>query len=362
VTVAELEQVLEGSRGESDSDLARQLGNLELTEQVSAAKRAEWTAQLHGKKAREALEALADLSIFRDPPPDEASSEAAPDAAAQQQLLASAAAYLNETIPKLPDFFATRTATEYVEASAHGEVVPQNSTEPLHMTGKSRGSVLYRNGRELADAKVQRHGSNSEYLMTYGTFGPMLKVMKAVLSSPSGLTWNHWEQGGDGPVAVFRYAVPASKSLYRATGCCFPDGQGTAGFAIVPGYHGEIAIDRASGGILRITMQADLDGIVPVNHSDIAVIYGPVEIGGKPYILPLTSVSVVRQRTVATLKQEDQSFRDWGPYTTVLSEFDFSGYHKFRAEVRMLGGYTPGAGQESTGEPARSIPKSRQSH
>lgn len=58
-------------------------------------------------------------------------------------------------------------------------------------------------------------------------------------------------------------------------------------------------------------VQADLAAFVPVKRSDLIVTYGPVEIGGKTYILPVRSVSLSRGRTVVWLHQDALAFKTW---------------------------------------------------
>ena len=117
VTVAQLEQTLGAVHGEGDANVARQLSVLELTERLSPAKLASWTAAIHGEKAQVALTALADASAFLRPPLTEIPADAPPDAAAQQHMISLAVDYLKNTIPDLPNFFATRTTVRFEETA-----------------------------------------------------------------------------------------------------------------------------------------------------------------------------------------------------------------------------------------------------
>jgi VWFA-related protein len=342
VTIAELEQLLDNAQDEPDAELAQRLDSLDLTERVSAGKLTEWTERMRGKKAREALEALANGSAFLDPPAGEIVTGPAPDADERRQILAKAATYLSQTMPKLPDFFATRTVAEYSEISGDITSDAPIRITPLHAIARSHATVVYRNGEEIEE-KPARRGKKAQ-LITYGTFGPVLRMAQRALSMESALTWSHWEKGPDGPVAVFSYAMPGSKPLFGVMGCCLPEGDGTGGFATYPPSRGEITINPADGAILRMVMQADLSGFVPVDRSDVLVTYGPVEIGGRVYTVPLRSVSLFRERTVSTLKEWNESFRDWGPYATTLNVFEFADYHKFHTDVRILSGFTQGPG------------------
>lgn len=351
VTVAELEQLLDGARSSPDGDLARQLEGLRLAERFNPEKFAALSAQLHGKKSREALEALADHSAFLDPPPAEILADPPPDASAQQRIFTAASDYLGQAIHRLPDFFATRSSLDYSEDPIFKPAEHSVTFGPLHEARRTHATVLYRNGEEVVDAKARDRKGDPYALSTYGIFGPILSVVKGALSSPASLSWLRWEKGVTGPAAVFRYAVPPAQSLYRTFSCCLPDGDGQSSYAIVPGYHGVVAIDPASGAILRFTLQADLDKFVPADSSDVSVTYGPVEIAGRTYMLPRQSVSLLRRRTVQAFTEWDEGFRDWGPYMSTLNVFDFSDYHNFHADMRILSGFTPATGDADTAAP-----------
>jgi hypothetical protein len=69
------------------------------------------------------------------------------------------------------------------------------------------------------------------------------------------------------------------------------------------------------------------------------VSYGPVQIGGKTYIVPLRSVNIWRGRSSAMLLQWDVGFVAWGPYATQMNVFTFDQYHVFRGNARILPGF-----------------------
>ncbi len=144
--------------------------------------------------------------------------------------------------------------------------------------------VLYRNGQEVAAPGATKHTvqkAEDRYLVTYGTFGPLLGAAIDAIAVPGGLTWVRWEHGEGGPHAVFRYVVPAEKSHYQVGGCCLPGGDGKVPFQKLTGYHGEIEMDPASGAILRLTVEADLKSATPLVRSDIMIEYDPIDIGEK---------------------------------------------------------------------------------
>lgn len=340
VSLAEFDEVVDRLQGGSDAETARQLDGLELTERLSGAKHAQMAAKLRGKKSQLALAMLADASRFRDPPADEIPPDAVPDAAAQQAMLLKTAEYLKNTIPKLPDLFAKRETVRYQERPQYSEGGVAGTTyEPLHVTDTSKATVHYRRGFEIADEeeKSRRVKKDDPQLITYGTFGPVLLGVAQAITQSGGLTWSHWERGADGgKVAVFRYAIPLGKSLYKVEFCCTPDRDWASLFQKYVGYQGEIAIDPVSGAILRLAWDADLTSTTPMTLSKVEIEYGPVEIAGKNYVCPLRSIAMVRGRSVIDLALGNENFATYGPYATMLNDISFSNYHVFRSDAKIL--------------------------
>jgi hypothetical protein len=356
VTVEQLEKVLAAAKDMPDGKLAKQLSNLELTERLSGAKLAAWKAGLPGAKATAALVILADQSAFLDPPMAEIVAAAPPGLHEQGRLISLAADYFAKTIPTLPNLIATRTTVRFEESLPEYQIkVGEEASillEPLHLANRSIETVLYRNGKEVADSgegEAKKADAEETGFTVEGTFGPMLgAVIGDIADAPNGLSWDRWEIGSGVPAAVIRFEIPESESHYEVGFCCLPDGNGTSGFHKVAGYHGEVTIDPSSGAILRLAVTADLQPPLPLLRSDIAVEYGPVEIGGKTYICPVRSVSLMRWRTVAVvISRGGNQVRRFGPYATSLNDVAFSNYHIFRAESRIL----PSTDSEPEGQP-----------
>ncbi|HTF66278.1 MAG TPA: hypothetical protein VK638_26690 [Edaphobacter sp.] len=254
--------------------------------------------------------------------------------------------YLSKTIVKLPDFFATRTTVQYDEPPKKDERAWKTVTsdQSLHPTATSRTTVTFRDGKDVVDANaknVKKLNAHERELETWGTFGPILAVVFADASSPRSVyQWTHWEQGNSGPQAVFRYAVPKNGSHFEVGFCCLPDPDGTVLFKQNAAYHGEVTVDPSSGAILRLTVIADMEPRLPMLSSSILVEYGQVVIGEKTYICPTRSVTISRMRTVVLMKEWGESFGVFGRFETILNDVAFEKYHLFRAESKILPGYT----------------------
>jgi VWFA-related protein len=346
VTVAELEQIVAAEHGGGPA--AQALSTLELTERLSRAKLAMLSRKLRRKELRASLEMIADESDFLDPPRSAMAADPPPDDAQQQRIVAAAMNYIEETAPKLPDFFARRTAIYYREVASYPEPDSVTKSQPLHAVEAEKATVLYRHGEEAVENAPElksilpnRESSHEgQPIQTRGTFGPVLRSVQSLLKLPDTVQWSHWETSAEGRVAVFSYRH-AGSSTVTLTGCCFPDNDEHGRMAILAGSHGEIAIDPASGAILRILVEDDLEGFVPTKQLDTVVSYGPVMIHGRSYIVPRYSVSRMRSRSVAMFPQGEIDFATWGPYETQMSVFTFDEYHRFRGNARVLPGFEP---------------------
>jgi VWFA-related protein len=338
VSVQQLELLL--AKGGPDEKMARRLYAMELTERMSSTRLASWKTRLPGAKAWNALVALADASAFLDRPAAEIPPIAKPGLDEQNAILSRTTDYLNDALPRLPNFFATRTTVHYGEPPFRNDATWKTDTadHSLHPADSVRATIFYRDGAEVVDEEVRtgkKPNGREMTLSTTGIFGPMQSVV--FLDAIRGnLQWSLWEQDAGGPKAVFRYVVPQKESHYEVSYCCSLEGDGANLFRRTAGYHGEITIDPASGAILRLTAVSDLEPNLPLRVSRIMLEYGPVEIGGTTYICPLRSVAILKGRTSLGVHQWGESFKTYGPSHTAVNDVSFADYHLFRSEVRVL--------------------------
>lgn len=254
--------------------------------------------------------------------------------------------YLEKTIPNLPNFYATRTTVRYEDTAQFDEGNTKVDYQPLHVVAVSKAKIHYRAGNEV----VESGGSESDelrhnYLITHGTFGPIVTDLRRPLETPGQMKWARWEKGPEGTRAVFSFEIPAEESSDFEGGCCLPDADGENSFRKRAGYRGEVAVNPATGAILRLELQFDLRQFVPQDVDEIQIDYGPVRIGGETYLCPVRSIAIARGRSIVSLKVSsgswDESFLSYGPYSTKMNEMRFSHYHVFRSEVRILPGFSP---------------------
>jgi VWFA-related protein len=357
VTVEQLEQILGMAHGRPDSEVARQLSKLELTERLSNVKFAYLDGELSGNQAKQALRGRADLSSFLSLPSAELPSNAAPNVDAQSQWLKLAVNYVARSLSALPNLFATRDVTLFADTPPKQDGATYMPRQLLHFIERSTATVLYRDGKEVVDtrdAKKSRFEPAPMGLVTSGEFGPILGTVLAD-AARSSLTWGRWENGANGPVAVYRFAVPRENSHYQVRFCCVPEGDGMTVYRQLSAYHGEITVDPATGAILRLTIQANLKPAHPMERADILVEYGPIEIGGKTYICPVRSVAIAdaNVQPAADVPEHphfrgmlsEESNQNALPTQMLLNDISFDQYHVFRSDSRILPAGSP-ASQE----------------
>jgi hypothetical protein len=260
--------------------------------------------------------------------------------------------YLQNAIPKLPDFYASRDTVHFEEPAERDneswKMSDQDQT--LHFAAEGHATVLYRNGHEV-DEQKQKLGKRrvaaavrARGLETTGTFGPILTFLLTAAASSSGsLGWERWERGKNGDTAVFTFKASGANNVPELTYCCLPEGNGTTVYRDKADDYGEFAVNPDTGAIMRIAINADLeeerDPDVPLIRSQIMVEYGPVKLGDKTYICPQRSVEVSRGRTERLLHEWGMVFSLYGYFETMVNDVTFRGYHKFGSEVRILPGF-----------------------
>jgi hypothetical protein len=139
---------------------------------------------------------------------------------------------------------------------------------------------------------------------------------------------------------VFRYRA-AQESPVFVVGFAYLASDKNISLRSEAPFHGEFAVDPTTGAILRLTIQADLQPRLPLEHSDVMVEYSSVIIGGQTYICPTNSVSVSRQRRIVDIHEWGENFKVYAPFETLLTDMTYRKYHKFRSTSRILPGYIP---------------------
>jgi hypothetical protein len=357
VTVDQLQQFLSAAHGVKDSELAKQIYDMRLTERLSEEKRSIFQKDLPGPKSQQALAAIADESEFLDLPPAEVPSQPAPTQAEQDAILARAVDYVTNTVHRLPDLSATRMTTGFagttmsIPPMAHNsipELALVRNDERLAPAVKSKLVVLYRNGRDTYADNWQRVtiecDLSNPVLPIGGEFGEILAAIPEVVAQGH-VTWSHWERYGELLLAVFHYSAifPFQDDLK----CPHAAKPPTGNFE----YYGEIAVNPDDGSILRIT-RSDRGiydwfgtGRPEMEEQRRLAGYGSVEIGGKTYICPTIAVFIglgpALHLQAAYRKSFDRRFHlSEDPEWENVEDMTFVQYHLFRSNTHILPGFS----------------------
>ena len=394
VTVAQLQQDLtaEIAANHADADIARRIGQFEMTEQLTDRSLGRFAATLKLEpRTALALQLLADQSAFFDPPQSELPATGAPDAATQQHMLDAARAYAVAIWSRMPNFFVTRV-THRFDDTPH---VPAQGSWPVDMglqpAGSSSRQIAFHDGKEVQDPTVETAGSDKSQelgLRSWGEFGPAVTVVLADLANQK-VAFSHWEQTAAGLAAVYRYAVPKDASHYAVAFCCvvnqemvghtqyglnaersslrqmanLPRQDAIQTWHETPGYHGTIAIDSASGAVLRLTIEAELSGGDPLLRAETLVEYGPVQIGERQFLCPTRSLAISMEQAAGGTGKTgtpnptgNESYSDnplgHSARSTVLliNETHFQDYHRLGTTMRILADTAGGRGETPSSE------------
>jgi hypothetical protein len=306
MSVEELDLLLANNQGKPDAHIAQQLAEVELSERVSAERLARWEQQFAGPRTREELIRLADAAAFMKTPALDTMHIVPPDSDTQERMLELAAEYAKTAFATLPDFDATQETTHLEDAATDEQaagaswhrnplamVSGKNEPKPLHATGTTNATVTFRDGKEMREGAGEKSAAQSQAsadshaAMTIepsGEFGALMGVVVGDATRGQ-VTWSHWEQTSGDPMAVLRYAVPQDLSNLKvrvAAGAKFDE--------VTPAYHGEIAIDPATGGILRVSVMAEMPGMYEGMQAATVVEYATVTLGDHICICPVHSV------------------------------------------------------------------------
>lgn len=335
VTVAEFEKVLADNRNAGDAKLAEILAGLSLTERANGERVSRWKAKFPGQKTREALVALADGSAFLPLPAEDIPTASQPSIAEQRRMITAFGKFLSKTLPGLPNFRATRSTTYFEDRpprqlalSTDAAAADPLRNRPLHVIGTSKLKVAYVEGHEDTekDSGFTDEDRYASRFTTAGEFGPILYgvMMDAVQSR---LAWARWESGADGRIAVFGFEAPKEKSHYSIK----PPGSTKHGNLFVA-YRGEIGLRPSDGAVVWLSVVARPAPDDAMAAADIAVEYGPVEIGEHTYTCPVHGVALSK----VPLGAGGAAKKNQPPaLQTQLNDVSFEQYHVFRGEMHI---------------------------
>ena len=224
-----------------------------------------------------------------------------------ERMRAGALAYAD----RLQDFTCIQTDVRTVDDSGKGHWKPLE-TQEIEMTytaHKEHYKVLTINGKPVGQSKGVKPG----YFTPGGEFGTSLRLIFTPKFGAQ-FEWDHGDTANSRSNCVFRYRVPL-----ETTGWVM-----TANLDTVPMAHrGFVEADCNSGAVTRIHMESD-PATSRQHDRDIAigvkidVRYGPVDIAGKEFLLPLEADEYATYHTRTTRVQiRFEKYRKYDSSSTV---------------------------------------------
>lgn len=211
----------------------------------------------------------------------------------------------------LPNFLCIEMTNRSVDASGNGRWKHRDSLAELlsYHDNKESRTTLEINGKR---SSLKRADMNSSWPLSVGEFGAMLNLV----FQPSSKTEFEWKEAaalgdGSGTVQVFNYRVDRKNATIVLT-------EGNEDAAV--GFHGQVYLDPSTGGVRRVTLEADgIPHSFAVHAASMTVDYDFVGISGRDYFLPVRS-SVRLEK---------------GHHKIELNEITFRSYRRFASRTRI---------------------------
>ena len=300
---------------QSDSKLARALERVHLEQRMDPRTAEELESAAPGPESIAGIERLrqasrekplpAMLPVFPSPP--------APTMDELRDLLRDARLIALAYTASLPDFICTQSVQRYIDNLAlHRTVARDTLTVQLTYYEREENYKLMEwNGHPTWLTYDSLGGALSK-----GEFGTMLFDVFTP-ASQTVFEWSNWTTLRRRTAYVLAFRIDVRNSRYRIT-------VGQGGFpsaTTAAGQHGLLYIDRETREVRRVDCEADsIPGDFPIKAATRGLDYGPAEVGGHSYLLPLHAETRMEIRNRPMVQR---------------NELDFSGYRRFTGESKI---------------------------
>ena len=341
ITVGQLEDLLRSLQrdNKTDAEVATALTQVELSEELTAARMNGLVSLVRGPLSTEQIFVLEARSADLIPPAEDLPATPLPDEATRHAILAKAATYVARTYDQLPGLIASKTTLRFqdnVEAVAASsglsgsakEVVTSpgfsNPASFVHFINSTEEMAASDHGAEKLPAQIGKVQWGANKMVALEEPDPSLGVVFKEAQTAGGIHWLRWELVNGRQTAVYAFTVPSKKSHLNLNVCCFPkinqtgvanfytpttagmlggmgaSGGGVAGnfqtntewhnYKATAPYHGELFIDPGSGIVVRMITEAELQPSEVVHQLNTRIDYGPVKAGDKMLVAPVKTI------------------------------------------------------------------------
>jgi hypothetical protein len=203
----------------------------------------------------------------------------------------------------LPNFVCQQNTTRYMEQSRSDGWQAQDivSAKVLYEDGREKYGDISVDGKRTSKTMMELGGQTST-----GEFASML----ASLFVPARNTEFKFFRSTtfhDGAAAIYDFKVQLLRSDWTIT---------VGGQTLLPAYSGSVWVDKASGQVRRIEMQADnVPKDFPFDSIQSAIDYEEVSLGTAKFLLPVKAENLSCQRGSTICGKNTIEFRDYHKYS-----------------------------------------------
>jgi hypothetical protein len=303
MSVAQLESFVRSSiqLKHDDAKVAGYLKKVQLSERLDDRKLEELIGYGAGARTINALRDLRDQSASlpapgAPPAKPVAAPIPAPSPAQQRKILEEVREYALAYDRKLPDFICAQVTRRFYDPTGleFWSAADTITAKLTYFENKEEKKVMMVNGKYLDMDYDKLGGATST-----GEFGSLLREIFEP-SSNATFAWERWATLRGRRMHVFSYRVPRAYSKWKLSY--------ERTLEDTPGYRGLVYIDRDTGQVMRITLEAeDIPPSFPIQAATTKLDYDYQEISGNTFLLPLRSE--MRMRSGKTLVKNEVEFR-----------------------------------------------------
>lgn len=318
ITVPELRDMLVSMHqaNKSDEEVAAALKQVQMSEMLDRNTMNSMGGSVPGQLTTEQLYVLEARSAMLAPQASEMPATPAPDAAGQKAILDKAEAYMAKTYDLLPALTVTKTTRRFqdnaeVAAPASGsgskDSAIVNPWQFVRYINVNSATIASDHGVEKAPTEKDKTPWGINRMIAVQEPDPSLSQIYQQAKDAGVIKWVRWETVDGKPAAVFSFDVPKKKSHMNVNICCFPEASPVSlarttsdtvpqddarwhNFKSTVPFRGEFFIDAETGVVERMITLAGLKSSDVVHQQDTRIDYGPVTVGNKKLIVPVTSV------------------------------------------------------------------------
>lgn len=291
----------------SDKRIADFLKKVRLSEKLEDRVIDELVAAGAGAKTFEALKGLqaqtASLPEAQRPSAAKAKpSLPPPPPEEQQRLLDTVREYAKNYTGTLPDFLCLQVTRRYYDPSGleFWQKQDQITARLSYVDDREEYKVIL-----VDDTPTNASMDSLDGATSTGEFGSMLREIFEAGSHAS-FEWSRWGTLRGRRAHVISYHVPKVGSKWSISW--------QKRVQITPGYRGLIYVDRNTGMILRLTLEAvDIPPSFPIQEASSVLDYDFTPIAEREYLLPLKAM--VRMREGKLLVKNEVEFRNYRKFS-----------------------------------------------